>query len=283
MKEKRIATAILTAFTIMATPFISETHAMSVDELLDTMRDAYEQSHRDIEDYTIVTDMYTAYHKKHIVDGRPAYKTRTETSGLEDMGGAGGSATVSRSDLFDPEIYDQIRASGSYEGMETVDGTRTHVLSVPSINLPEEDIDMDVQTMQNVRLFIEPDKWVPRRITFDVDAEIEEGQIRTVSPEILMGDYRNVEGLWVPYSTTMLMEVGDDILSPEKREEARRQLAQLEQQMEQMPEQQRQMMEQMMAGQLDQLRDMLEGERMEWTINVREVKVNSGLPDSMFE
>ncbi len=163
-----------------------------------------------------------------------------------------------------------------------VDGVRMHVLEVPEMTIPDAE-GLTQERVQNARLFIEPDKWAPRRMTFDAEAEVEPGRTETVSPEIRLDDYRNVEGMWIPYRTTMIMEIGEELLGPEQREEAQRQLAQMETQLEQMPEQQRDMMEQMMGNQLDQLRQMLDGERMEWTIHVEEVKVNTGLPDHLFE
>ncbi len=280
--NNRLPLIVLTGLALSAPPFIPASPAMTGAELLDTMRDAYEEQHESIEDYTLVTDMYTTYYRKKIVDGRTTFETRTEVHGPREWKEAGDAVHVGHSDLFDPEIYDELRRAARYGGTETRNGDSMPVLEIDEMRLPSEP-DTDGQRLQNVRMLIEPGKWVAREMSFDVDVDVRPGQTGAFSPEFHFDDYRNVEGMWIPYRTTLIIEIGDDLIGPEEREQARQQLAQMERQLEQMPEEQRAMMEQMMGGRIDQIRGMLEGERMEWVINVREVKVNTGLSDDLFE
>ena len=51
---------------------------ISATEVLDNMRETHERAIQNIDDYTLVTDMYTAYYKKTYVDGRPTFKSQVQ-------------------------------------------------------------------------------------------------------------------------------------------------------------------------------------------------------------
>lgn len=107
-------------------------------------------------------------------------------------------------------------------------------------------------------------------------AEIEEGDVRQIEPVMRMKDYRNIDGLMIPFRTTITVHGLSDYLSDAEREEAMAALEELEKELEQMPAEQRNMLEQMMGGQLDQLRQMLADDMIEFAIEVKEVHVNTG-------
>jgi hypothetical protein len=256
---------------------------MTVDRVLDNMRDAYERGIQNIDDYTIITDMYTAYYKKTYVDGRPTFKSRTEIKGMEHLGSAGVStSTVGHTELFDVETYNYLKENARYEGKETVEGTETHVLFVREMKQLGEQRDDD-ETVKNARFYVDANEWIIRQMQFDVETKDDSGQIVVVKPVMRLLDYRNISGMKVPFRTVIDMGDMDQQITPEERAEARRSMAELKQQMESMPEQQRKMMEGMLRPQIERLEKMLEGDTIQFVIEVEDVKVNTGLPDDLFE
>jgi hypothetical protein len=81
---------------------------------------------------------------------------------------------------------------------------------------------------------------------------------------------------------TMTMETLNASMSPEERERARRSLEEMEQRLEQLPEEQRRMMEGAMKDQLDRLRSMLDEGTIRFAVEVQDVRVNTALPDDVF-
>ncbi len=255
---------------------------ISATEVLDNMRETHERAIQNIDDYTLVTDMYTAYYKKTYVDGRPTFKSQVQIKGLEQFGGSEdmASSTMMHTDLFDEDVYNFLSQNAQYEGTETVDGYQTHVLFVPDLEpITEEG---EEEYAQNGYFYVDADLWILRKMKFDVETEIEPGQVQEMQPVIRFLDYRDIEGLQIPFKTVMELGDTDATISPEDREEARQAMRELERELEQMPEQQRKMMEQMMKPQIERFEKMLEGDKFEIVIEVEEVQVNTGLTDEMF-
>ncbi len=255
---------------------------ISATEVLDNMRETHERAIQNIDDYTLVTDMYTAYYKKTYVDGRPTFKSQVQIKGLEQFGGSEdmASSTMMHTDLFDEDVYNFLSQNAQYEGTETVDGYQTHVLFVPDLEpITEEG---EEEYAQNGYFYVDADLWILRKMKFDVETEIEPGQVQEMQPVIRFLDYRDIEGLQIPFKTVMELGDMDATISPEDREEARQAMRELERELEQMPEQQRKMMEQMMKPQIERFEKMLEGDKFEIVIEVEEVQVNTGLTDEMF-
>lgn len=251
-------------------------------QVLDNMREAHERGIQNINDYTVVTDMYTAYYKKTYVDGRPTFKSRVQIRGLEQFGGNEqmASSTMFHSELFDDKTYDFLRQNAQYRGTETVDGHRTHVLFVPDLEPLSDDDEEDYA--QNGYFYVDDGLWVLRKMKFDIETEIEPGQTAEMQPVIRFLDYRDIEGLHLPFRTVMEFGDLDATISPEEREEALQAMRELERELAQMPEEQRRMVEQMMKPQIERFEKMLEGDKLEIVIKVEDVRVNTGLPDDMF-
>jgi len=255
---------------------------ISATEVLDNMRETHERAIQNIDDYTLVTDMYTAYYKKTYVDGRPTFKSHVQIKGLEQFGGSEdmASSTMMHTDLFDEDVYNFLSQNAQYQGTETVDGYQTHILYVPDLE-PITD-EGEEEYAQNGYFYVDADLWILRKMKFDVETEIEPGQVQEMHPVIRFLDYRDIEGLQIPFKTVMELGDLDATISPEDREEARQSMRELERELEQMPEQQRKMMEQMVKPQLERLEKMLEGDKFEIVIEVEDVQVNTGLTDDMF-
>jgi len=255
---------------------------VSATEILDNMRETHERGIQNIDDYTIVTDMYTAYYKKTYVDGRPTFKSRVQIRGLEQFGGSEemASSTMMHTELFDDKVYNFLSQNAEYRGTETIDGHRTHVLFVPDLEPLAEDDEEDIA--QNGYFYIDADLWILRQMKFDIKTEVDEGQMQEMQPVIRFLDYQNIEGLQIPFRTVMEFGQLDETISPEEMEEARQAMQEFERELEQMPEQQRKMMEQMMRPQMERFEKMLEGDTIEIVIEVEDVQVNTGLSEDMF-
>jgi hypothetical protein len=270
---------VITLILISIPTSLSLAQGMSVERVLDNMREAYEKSIRNIDDYTVESDLYTAYHKKTIVDGKPVFKIRTDVKGL--IPGMGSSTSVGHDNIFNTEMYEQLRTRAEYKGTEQVNGVRTHVLFAPELKSPGQE-DEPAPPMKNVRMYIDADLWVLRQMTADMEVDADKGT-QTIQPVFVFDDYRNFDGLLIPFITRMEMGDMDDSVSPEDREKARQGMKDLEKQMAEMPEAQRKMMEGMLKPQIERLQKMLAGDKIEFVITVEEVKVNTGLSDELFK
>ena len=89
-----------------------------------------------------------------------------------------------------------------------------------------------------------------------------------------MEDYREVDGLLLPYRTVIRLDGIEAMIDPEMQA----QMEEMRKQLESMPEAQREMMERMMAGQMENLENMMNGEGMTIEVTVTEVRVNAGPP-----
>jgi hypothetical protein len=170
------------------------------------------------------------------------------------------------------------------EGEETIDGHRTYVLAIDDFSglempgVPGAGQGGPEITPVSVRMWLDPDGYLTRKVVMDMEARQEDGTTSDVHMEMFMEDYREVEGYVHPFLTRTvtegLMESADV-----DQEELRAQLAEMRAQLESMPEAQRRMMEGILNSQIEQMEGMLGGEGgMEFTITVKELRVNSGGP-----
>ncbi len=245
-------------------------------EVLTTMQQEYEASIEDIDDYIMVTDHHTIYYKKAWDNGRPYFKSRTETEGFA---GIASTSTTDESDFLTPEVFASMKERAHYEGMEEVEGQDVHVLFIEEIEGLFEDEEHVEETVQNMRIYVDSELWVPRQINFEVEIMTEEGDIQMVSPSLINRDFRDIEGMLIPYETVMVVSGFSDMMTDAEREEAEKALEEMERELADMPEQQREMVKRMMGDQMEDLLKALEEDRMEFTVNVEEVRVNTGMED----
>ncbi len=242
--------------------------ASAAREVLDEMVRNYHRRIEKIDDYVIVTEKYTSYHKKTVVDGWPAFEVRVETENgvpVSEM-----ASEASHDTLFDRQTFERLKASAVYEGTEQTDGFRTHVIRVDEISgiFPEA-----ADEMKSLRIYIDSKEFLLRRMKFEVEAEMRPGEKMVVEPVITMRDYRDIEGMMVPFETVTVIEGMDEQISDAQREEIRKGLEEMDRQMDMVPPALRERMEEAR----EQMKKLLEGGRMEFTARVKEVRVNTGL------
>jgi outer membrane lipoprotein-sorting protein len=256
----------------------------SVQAVVDAMKARYQQELEAVDTYIIETDQYTSYHRKTTQGSGPMYETAMRWHGEGSGFFRGAGATPS----LQPSLaqLDTLAQVATYEGTETIDGRRCHILRIDDLSalsasqLPPMAEGTDDQG--SMRMYIDAERSVPLRMEMEVTMT-QDGETRTLRPRVVFSDYRTTDGLMLPWMMEMTMDNLNASMSPEEREQARRSLEEMEQRLEQLPEEQRRMMEGAMKGQLDQLRSMLDEGTIRFAVEVQDVQVNTPLPDGVFD
>lgn len=271
----RNATLIGLSLSLVTLAIAAPLAGQSAEGILETALQRYEERMSGVDNYTVVQEVMgtevTNYFEKRMKDGRPVF---VET----DSWGAGEEQEIG-------EFYNMfmtVADRAETEGTETVDGERCHVIVVDDFSgvdlYPGSDAESEDFQPRLARFYLDEDEYVIRQMY--VEGEMErDGAMHPVEMEILFQDYREVEGMLHPFQTQMTMSGMNDAMSPEEREEARRSLEQMKQEMAEMSESQRKMVESMMGDRLKQLEEMVNSGTIEITMQVKELKVNAGPPE----
>ena len=152
-----------------------------------------------------------------------------------------------------------------------VEGAETHVLILDDLRalelVPETGPEGSEFQPRTGRILVDADRWMPRRMEFTGDLDTGNGPMEVTSI-VELRDYRETQGLLMPYHTVVRMDGLRDALDPAMLEE----LEEMRRQLEALPEDQRALMEQMFGGQMEQMESMLVEMR------VLEVRINEGPP-----
>jgi hypothetical protein len=230
------------------------------------MRTQYEAQLDAVDTYIVETNLYTSYNKKVMRDGSPTYESRTQMTGQSSNSFASGTTPSAAYGLQ----LDRLTQHATYEGTETINGVRCHVLHVddPSAVNP----DMSAADAESMTYYIDAERSVPARILMKPKGQGPQGP-KPSSVTINMRDYRTTDGLTLPYR--MEFQISMDM-----SEQERQQMEMAMKQMENMPEAQRKQMESMMGDQMQMMKQMMSGEPI--VVEVQSVQVNTTLPDGMF-
>jgi hypothetical protein len=253
--------------------------AQSPADIFDRMLADYSSRIEGVDDYTLVQETMgfetVLYFEKEIVDGRPVLRLKSTTA-------MGNTVDADDEDAGFNEIYEvghQLAQHAEYAGREEVDGRQVHVLLIENLDqidfgrgTVDEDSDF---TPRTGKLFIDTDMSIPRRMEFEGDMKTDDGTANVTSI-IHLQDYREAEGMLVPYRTVVEMHGLSEAVDPEMRQ----QYEEMKKQLAEMPESQRAMAEQMMKGQLEQIENMMQGDAMRVEMLVTDVRVNTGPPSN---
>lgn len=255
--------------------------AQSVSDIVEQMYASYERQAASIDNYTLVQTAMgfesTTYFEKEMVDGRPVFKMQSGSTRGANMNFGLGSDDSAMGDIY--EIGPELIEHGRYAGRETVGGSSVHVIAIDDLSqlplgqqtAPEE---MEFQAKTGT-IYVDAERLIPLRIEFVGDATMQNG-VHEVTVRIEQSDVRNVQGLFVPYHTSMQITGLQAMIDPEMQE----QLREMEAQLAALPAQQREMMERMLGDQLQQLRQMAagDGDAMSVEVTVNDVRINTGPP-----
>ncbi|KUK85848.1 MAG: hypothetical protein XE03_1868 [candidate division TA06 bacterium 34_109] len=260
--------------------------AISVSEIINNMRKAYEKQMVGINDYTIVQKATggiaamagetTVYYKRAKVDGEEIYKTRTESQPM-------GMAYVSIYDgkynwtpnFMTGEIEKELAGSNpaqfwknidlaqtKYLGEEVLDGEKAYVLQIDNalqVIASQQGVPIEEGESQEAsgKLWISSKTWMPLRMQLIMKADSEEMIMNTVATTDYT-DYRQVGSMLHPFQlvVNMTTEMDTSGMSAEDRKNS---------------EQTMQMMQSMMAG------------MGSFTIETVDIKINTGLSDDLFD
>ena len=240
--------------------------AQSVESIVDQMRTRYEQQMQTVDTYIVETNLYTSYSKKVMQDGEPTYQTQTKMMGE----GAPSVASTSTPSAAYGLQFDRLKQHASYDGTETVNGVRTHILRVddPSKVNPE----MGQGNAESMIYYVDAEQYVPTRMVMNTKGGENDGP-QGQSVTINMKDYRTTDGLTLPHRMEIQVEIN-------MSEQQRKQMEQAMAQMENMPAQQRKQMEKMMGDRMEMMKQMMSGDPV--VVEVKRVQVNVALPEEMF-
>ncbi len=275
MRTKTTLVALaVTLGSLLAAPV----QAQDAGDILQTTLDRYVERTRGVNDYTITyggfmgTEDVTTYFEKEVVDGFPVFRPVS----------VAGHETEAATD-FDPyPQFPEIAERARYDGSEEIDGLEAHKVTVDDF----EGLDLTPPTAgaedfepESMTLWIDGSDYLIRRMRMEGTAVIE-GEPRPFTMVATMEDYRTVEGMPFPYRTTFGVEgaMAAGGMSDEEAAQARAQLEEMRTQLENMPERQREMMERMMGPQMESLEKMVGSGTFEMTLEVKDLKVNTGPP-----
>jgi hypothetical protein len=252
----------VTAAVIMAISFTTTlAPAQDASQIIEQALQVYEDVTAETMGFQSETMM-----KKEIIDGHPVF-VPAQFSGSED------------SQWESPQNwFRQIADRAKYDGAEEVDGRRCHVVSID--NFEGIDVSPGIQSDGQfeptwMSIALDTESSLPRRMRMKGNVVVE-GSARPVSMEVLMTDYRQVNGMYHPFR--MLIEadgfMGPGGASEADMAEAQESLEELERNLEDMSDQERAMVERMMGPQLERLREMIDSGKLKVEMAVKSIEPN---------
>ena len=240
--------------------------AQSVAAVVDEMQARHTEQLQTVDTYVVETNLYTSYNKKITQNGAPTYQTTTQMTGNPPTSFA---SSTTPSAAYGLQL-DRLKQHARYEGTETVNGTRCHILQVDDPSKVNPNLQASDAT--SMTYYIDAERYVPSRIRMKPRSDGARGP-QTSSVTINMVDYRTIDGLTRPHRMEFHIETS-------MSEQQRQQMQQAMKQMENMPEQRRKQMESMMGNQMEMMKRMMSGEPI--VVEVQRVEVNTELPEGVF-
>jgi hypothetical protein len=256
---------LLPLAVVLALP--SAATAQNAEKILMTSLEEYEQRMEEIENYTIVQE--TMGFETELTFLRTEVEGRTVFVPKGQEEAAGGISNFYR-------MYPKIAERAELKGRESVDGKQCHVLAINDFSELDLDQEMGGQgafVPKTGLLYVDTDDHLIRKM--QMEGEItRHGQTSPMTAVTVLSDYRDVEGMLHPYLMHITATGLAAGMSKEEAEEARENLAEMEEKLEDMDPNQRAMVERMMGGQMENLRKMLESGQFKITVVTKEVRVN---------
>lgn len=270
MPSRRVRTSLLA--TLLLSLLAVPARPQSAPEILDRALERFQDRAAGVENFTVTQDVMgvsnSIYFEKKTLDGHPYFQAVTD-------GGDGDEQLISHPYAFFPELKSRARLKGS----GSVQGHDVWIVAVDDFS------GLDLEQMGFSR---GQGEFEPRRGTFYLDrselvlrkVEMEgtaasDGKTHEVTLRATLSDYREHEGMLYPFRVDVHMEGMGDAMPPEDREK----LEDLRERLEEMPEDQRKMAEQMLGPQIEQMEKMLDSGEVDFTVAVKDLKVNQGPPE----
>jgi hypothetical protein len=189
-------------------PSMGSAQAQSVAEVIDGMYAAVERQAAGVQDYTLSQqvmgfDTYS-YFEKEMVDGHPVFKLQMSDGAGFSFGLGGEDVGLGDVFIYGPRFLEH----GVYAGTEQIGNFTVHVLAVEGDAagqiVPPRGPDQVEYRPRAVRLYVDAQMMVPRRIVLEGDAITDTGP-QPLGIQLDMQNYLPIESMWVPFKTTLLI------------------------------------------------------------------------------
>lgn len=271
----------------------------TAEEIIKKIAANYENQMKGVKDYTVVTDESIIYYKRATVGGRTIYKTRSEmeTMGMKfttiydgvyqwSVDPVSGELKKEKPDYNPYQAWENLEAiDAEYVGTEKIEGNPAYVLKIRDMTKlmgmgkPEKMVEGEVSG----KVWVDVKDLVMRKMEIFAKMMDEEGQKRDMNIVIKLEDFRKVDGMLRAYRTVTTIGGVAEEITPEQKQEMREGLAEMREGLAEMPPEQRAMAEKMIKPQMEMMQKMLAGGGIETVIEVKDIKVNTGLSDALFD
>lgn len=244
------------------------------------MIEQYTNSIEDVETMMMITRMEGFVE----TDPDTTYYRKVETDGFPTMQVVNSGSNTPATNYYNfQENYDALVANSTYEGTETVNGRRAHVLFIEDVTAlyddmvttPEAQQQQQQAEPQSGRMYIDAEDYIPIRMNFDINYDGE----YTGSADMVMSDIRNIDGMLIPFMMEMRIEGISGSMSAEDMAEAQQSMKDLEEQMENASGLQKRILERAVKPQMERLQKMLAEGAMTMTTIIEDVQTNITIPE----
>ena len=205
-----VAAAALIALSPFASSFhgLSAVRAQSVAEVIEGMYAAAERQAAGVQDYTLSQqamgfDTYS-YFEKELVDGHPVFRLKMSDGSGFSFGLGGEDVGLGDVFIYGPKFIEH----GIYAGTEQLGNFTVHVLTVEGDAaqeiVPPRGPDQVEYRLRAVRLYVDTEMMIPRRILVEGDATTDQGP-QPLSIQLDMQSILPIESMLVPFKTTLLI------------------------------------------------------------------------------
>jgi hypothetical protein len=184
----------------------SGARGQTVADVVQGMYATAERQAATVQDYTLTqlvmgTETFS-YFEKELIDGHPVFRLQMSDGAGFSLSLAGEEYGLGDVFLFGPLLVEH----GRYEGTEQLGNFTTHVIAVDDAGasriVPPTGASQGEFTTKSVRLYVDVNMMVPRRIVLTGDAATVAGPTE-LTIQIDMQSYLPIESLWVPFKTTL--------------------------------------------------------------------------------
>ena len=190
----------------LASDTLGAASAQSVAEVIEGMYAAVERQAAAVQDYTLSQqvmgfDTYS-YFEKELTDGHPVFRLKMSDGAGFSFGLGGEDVGLGDVFIYGPKFVEH----GVYAGTEQLGNFTVHVLTVEGDAaaeiVPPRGPDQVEYRPRAVRLYVDAQMMVPRRILLEGDAVTDTGP-QPLSIQLDMQSILPIESMLVPFKTTL--------------------------------------------------------------------------------
>jgi hypothetical protein len=212
MRVRRGAAGRAAAALIVSVATVEGASAQSVSEVIEGMYAAAERQAASVQDYTLSQhvmglDTYS-YFEKELLDGRPVFRLKMSDGSGFSFGLGGEDVGLGDVFIYGPKFLEH----GVYTGTEQIGAFTVHVLSVEGAGaqeiLPPGGSVQAEYRPRAVRLYVDAELMVPRRILVEGDAMTDTGP-QSLAIQVEMQNILPIETMLVPFLTKVEIAGGN--------------------------------------------------------------------------